>query len=91
MVMSQQMLILFAFFTESSKAAGQAPSDVSTQEAMAVFAFFLFVVYGLFGSLLAVFRLDIIKEEVLTDEAAADEPYEASEVPPQEYGYGEKA
>jgi len=57
---------------------------------MAVFAFFLFVVYGLFGSMLSVFRQDIIKEEVLSDEA--DEHYggeggavAASEsMPPQE-------
>ncbi len=81
--MCQQMLILFAFFTESSKASGQTKSDVASQQAMAVFAFFLYVVYGMFGSLLAVFRLDIIKEEVLSDEA--EEPYEAAEeMPPQE-------
>ncbi len=61
-VMCQQMIILFSIFTESSKAAGQTDSDVAAQQAMAVFSFFLYVIYGLFGVLLSVFRFDIIKE-----------------------------
>ena len=60
--MTQQMLILFAIFTESSKSPGQSVTAVGAQQAMAVFAFFLFVVYGMFGGMLSVFRQDIIKE-----------------------------
>jgi len=60
-IMTQQMLILFAFFVERSKQPNQAPSVVSSQQAMAVFAFFLFLVYAAFGSILAVFRNDVIK------------------------------
>jgi hypothetical protein len=32
------------------------------QRAMAVFSFFLFVVYGFFGLILAIFRNDVVKE-----------------------------
>jgi hypothetical protein len=63
--MCQQMIILFAIFTEVSKTPDQSASDVSSQQAFAVFAFFLYIVYWLFGSLLAVFRYDIIKEGFL--------------------------
>lgn len=42
--------------------AGQTTSMVSSQQAMSVFAFFLFCVYAVFGGMLAIFRDDIIKE-----------------------------
>ena len=29
---------------------------------MAVFSFFLFVVYGFFGAVLAIFRIDVVKD-----------------------------
>lgn len=63
-VMTQQMLIIFAIFTERSKIPGETQPVVASQQAMAVFSFFLFIVYAAFGSMLAVFRNEIIKEEV---------------------------
>ena len=63
-IMTQQMLIIFAFFAERSSEQGPGPADLVTQseQAMAVFSFFLFLVYGFFGILLAAFRHDIIVE-----------------------------
>jgi len=46
----------------------------SAEQAMAAFAFFLFLVYSFFGSLLAVFRNDIIKAPV--EEQPQEEPQE---------------
>ena len=62
-VMVQQMLILFAIFVERSKIPGQPDSVVSSQQAMATFSFFLFLVYLFFGSLLSVFRDDVLKQD----------------------------
>ena len=61
-IMTQQMLIIFAIFTERSKLPDETPTVVASQQAMAVFSFFLFLVYAAFGSMLAVFRNEIIKE-----------------------------
>ncbi len=61
--MTQQMLIVFAIFAERA----QHPSAMIVQqseEAMTVFAFFIFLVYAAFGSMLAVFRDDVIKDAV---------------------------
>ncbi len=63
-VMVQQMLIVFAFFAEQAQDPTNTPALTMSQQAMAVFAFFLFIVYSGFGSMLAVFRDDIIKEIV---------------------------
>lgn len=65
-VMVQQMLILFAFFAEQAQDPTNTPALTASQEAMAVFAFFIFIVYSGFGSMLAVFRDDIIKEVLPT-------------------------
>jgi len=62
-IMVQQMLILFAIFVDRSKIPGQSASVVSSQQAMATFSFFLFLVYMLFGSLLGVYREDILKKD----------------------------
>eukprot|EP00349_Pseudokeronopsis_sp_Brazil_P005035 CAMPEP_0202963648 /NCGR_PEP_ID=MMETSP1396-20130829/7665_1 /ASSEMBLY_ACC=CAM_ASM_000872 /TAXON_ID= /ORGANISM="Pseudokeronopsis sp., Strain Brazil" /LENGTH=114 /DNA_ID=CAMNT_0049685047 /DNA_START=304 /DNA_END=648 /DNA_ORIENTATION=- len=64
-IMSNQMLIIFAIFAELAGNAANSPATTSSQEAMTVFAFFLFIVYSAFGIMLAVFRNDVIKEEVL--------------------------
>jgi hypothetical protein len=61
-VMSQQMLILFAIFANRAQLSGQTKKVVQAQEALATFCFFIFLVYMLFGGLLAVFRHDIIQE-----------------------------
>jgi lysylphosphatidylglycerol synthetase-like protein (DUF2156 family) len=63
-VMVQQMLIVFAFFAEQAQDPTNSPALTMSQEAMAVFAFFIFLIYAGFGSMLAVFRDDIIKEIV---------------------------
>jgi hypothetical protein len=60
-VMTQQMLILFVIFTERSANQSESAILIQAQKAMASFAFFLFFVYGFFGSVLAIFRNDIIK------------------------------
>jgi hypothetical protein len=60
--MTQQMLILFVIFTERSKTPNQALVLVQAQQTMASFAFFLFFVYGFFGSVLGIFRNEIIKQ-----------------------------
>lgn len=62
-ILTQQMLIIFAFFVELSQDPSNSDSLRMTQEAMAVFAFFLFFIYSVFGSLLSIFKNDIIKEE----------------------------
>ena len=56
------MLILFAIFVDHSKFQNQDLESVQAQSAFASFAFFLVVVYTSFGSMLAVFRNDIIKD-----------------------------
>jgi cytochrome bd-type quinol oxidase subunit 2 len=85
-IMTQQMLIIFAIFAELAGQGDNSTAQTSSQEAMAVFAFFLFVVYSAFGSMLAVFRNDVIKEEVLqVDPAEADHDHKGGE-----YGYAEE-
>ena len=60
--MTQQMLILFAIFVERSQIVGETQSVRGSQQAMAIFAFFLFLIYAAFGLMLAIFRDDVIKE-----------------------------
>lgn len=60
--MSNQMLILFAVFVDHGKFTGQTLEAKQAQNAFASFSFFLFLVYAIFGTMLAVFRDDIIKE-----------------------------
>ena len=63
--MTQQMLILFALFVQRAQLPHETQSVRQSQQALVVFAFFLFVVYGLFGTVLAVFRNEIIKEGLI--------------------------
>lgn len=57
------MLIVFAFFAErAGNAKKVVDKTTQAQQAMAVFSFFLFLIYGFFGLLLGVFRYDIIVE-----------------------------
>ena len=58
--MNFQMLILFGIMVSHAQKEVDAKSKAA-QNAVAVFAFFLFVVYGIFGGMLAVFRGEIIK------------------------------
>lgn len=61
-IMTNQMLILFGIFVDRA-INGHSPLAVTqSQQAMAVFAFFLFFVYGLFTILLAVFRNQVISQ-----------------------------
>ena len=73
-IMTQQMLILFALFVERSQLSGNTSSITQSQQAMATFAFFLFLVYGAFGSMLAVFRHEIIELENQPDAGADTTP-----------------
>eukprot|EP00597_Dinobryon_sp_UTEXLB2267_P002776 CAMPEP_0170074476 /NCGR_PEP_ID=MMETSP0019_2-20121128/11773_1 /TAXON_ID=98059 /ORGANISM="Dinobryon sp., Strain UTEXLB2267" /LENGTH=93 /DNA_ID=CAMNT_0010284803 /DNA_START=329 /DNA_END=610 /DNA_ORIENTATION=+ len=63
--MTQQMLILFAIFVERSQLIGESQTVKSSQQAMAVFSFFLFLIYAAFGLMLVVFRDDVIKDETI--------------------------
>ena len=54
--MCQQMLIIFAIFVDRSQIPGESATVVGAQQAVAVFSFFLFIVYSGFGILLATFR-----------------------------------
>lgn len=75
-IVCQQMLIIFAIFVERSQMAVD-PASVSAQQAMAVFSFFIFITYASFGTLLAVFRGYIIKEDDLNyDEIEASKATE---------------
>ena len=62
--MANQMLILFAIFADRAHQVGAADGLAvqQAQQAMAVFSFFLFVVYGFFGAVLAIFRNDVVKD-----------------------------
>ena len=62
MVMASQMLILFAIMMSHAQQEGNEDSE-SSQKAVAVCFFFLFVIYGSFAGMLTVFRNDIIKTE----------------------------
>ena len=68
--MSNQMLILFAIFAERSQVVGATAGIAvqQAQQAMAVFSFFLWLVYGWFGLVLAIFRNDVVKQENLSAE-----------------------
>ena len=70
-VMSNQMLILFAIFAERSQVIGStAGKEVQqAQQAMAVFSFFLWLVYGFFGLVLGIFRNEVVKQESLSADA----------------------
>lgn len=74
------MLILFAIFADHSS---KAPPGILQQAdtAMAVFSFFLFLVYAAFTVMLAIFRDDIIKVDSAI--AGGDEEYAARDVPPE--------
>jgi hypothetical protein len=63
-VMTQQMLIMFALFVERATLSTRSglPNVAATQRAMAVFSFFLFMIYASFGLMLYVFRNDLVVE-----------------------------
>ena len=61
-IMTQQMLILFAIFVERAQLPKQSQTFTGSQQAMAIFAWFLFLIYAAFGLMLAIFRDDVIKE-----------------------------
>ncbi len=77
-IMTQQMLILFAIFVERSKQPSMQadPATKSSSEAMATFSFFLFLLYSSFGTMLAVFRNDVIKQE----ENEKEQNYDSNDV-----------
>jgi len=67
-IMTQQMLIVFAIFAERSQDPKNSAVITQSEEAMSVFAFFIFFVYAVCATMLAVFRDDIIKVEVPTSD-----------------------
>jgi len=83
-IMCNQMLIIFGIFVDRVNLDTEHQIK-QADTAMAVFAFFLFVVYGIFGTMLAVFRNDIIKEVDLNEGAAGATPRDddSVELPPE--------
>ena len=63
LVMSFQMLILFAIIVNRAQMETDTKSQ-QAQNAVAVFAFFLFFIYSIFGTILAVFRDEVIKDGI---------------------------
>jgi hypothetical protein len=61
MVMSSQMLIVFALFVDRIQ-NGHHRNNGPVEEAMGVLTFFLFIAYGVFGMLLIVFHREIVEE-----------------------------
>jgi hypothetical protein len=62
-VAAQQMLILFVIYADrAGKSQKVVDKKTQAEQAMAVFSFFLFLIYGFFGLLLTVFRADILQE-----------------------------
>lgn len=59
-IISQQMLIIFAISAERAENSEEDETIRRSQQALAVFCFFLFINYTLFGTTLAVFRDDVI-------------------------------
>jgi hypothetical protein len=79
--MTNQMLIIFAIFADLAADPSYAPALTSAQEAMAVFSFFIFFIYASFGTMLAVFRNDVIKEVVLTVDLDEQQQQEEDQPP----------
>jgi hypothetical protein len=93
--MTQQMLIIFAIFAERSKDPTNSLAAEQAVQTMAVFSFFLFLIYAIFGSMLSVFRDDIIREGsslslflplnmILTETCCLRSSYFSVEVPKNE-------
>mmetsp|Transcript_20155 Transcript_20155/g.19467 ORF Transcript_20155/g.19467 Transcript_20155/m.19467 type:complete len:204 (-) Transcript_20155:145-756(-) len=92
-VMCNQMLILFAIFADRSTQVGESEgmTVMRAQQAMAVFSFFLFIVYGFFGSVLAIFRNDVVKQaELEVAEATLEQPYPEQEYAEEQTQYAER-
>ena len=82
--MANQMLILFGIFVDRVNLDVKEPAIDEADTAMATFAYFLFVIYFVFGTMLAVFRNDIIKDadtQPLANGTGTDE--ESMELPPE--------
>ena len=57
------MLILFAIFIDRTNSESNGNNTtVKAENAFAAFSFIIFVIYSIFGSMLAVFRNDVIKQ-----------------------------
>lgn len=69
-IMSHQMLILFVIYADFAKSSEDGPEVRAAERAMAAFSFFLFLLYSVFGTLLATFRNDIIAEQTTSDRLA---------------------
>eukprot|EP01041_Mallomonas_annulata_P005291 gene5291-10583_t len=68
-VLSNQMLIIFAIFIDHSKRE-VIQETIESDKAFAAFSFLLFLVYGIFGTMLGIFRNDVIKEVTLNEDDA---------------------
>mmetsp|Transcript_32103 Transcript_32103/g.42328 ORF Transcript_32103/g.42328 Transcript_32103/m.42328 type:complete len:169 (+) Transcript_32103:111-617(+) len=62
LMMSQQCLIIFAVFAGRSHTTTLS-AEISADNAVACFSFFLFLVYGFFAGVLAFFRKDLLSQE----------------------------
>eukprot|EP00607_Mallomonas_marina_P008017 CAMPEP_0182417428 /NCGR_PEP_ID=MMETSP1167-20130531/1913_1 /TAXON_ID=2988 /ORGANISM="Mallomonas Sp, Strain CCMP3275" /LENGTH=159 /DNA_ID=CAMNT_0024591007 /DNA_START=177 /DNA_END=656 /DNA_ORIENTATION=- len=67
-ILSNQMLIVFAIFIYHAKSEAIDKDIKQGDNAFAAFSFMLFIVYMVFGTMLAVFRKDVIQEAKLNEE-----------------------
>ena len=82
--MANQMLILFGIFVDRVNLDQKEKGIAEADSAMATFAYFLFIIYFVFGTMLAVFRNDIIKDadtQPLNNGGGADD--DSIELPPE--------
>jgi len=62
-ILSNQMLILFAIFIDRTNSESNENNTIAKAEnTFAAFSFIIFIIYFIFGSMLAVFRNDVIKQ-----------------------------
>jgi len=68
-ILSNQMLILFAFFVDRAhRKKNNSMSHSEAEKAFAAFSFMIFVIYTIFGIMLAVFRIEVIKQGEMIEE-----------------------
>lgn len=74
-MMSMNMLTQFAFFVELGQDAEVGgDKDHHTDNAMALFSFLLFIMYGVVAGMLYAYRADVIKKPYETGDAPVGDP-----------------
>ena len=71
------MLMIFGIFADRTN-IDTDPKIIQADSALAAFAFFLFLVYATFGTMLAVFRNDIIKDDETFNSLGRDDAMQST-------------